>query len=622
MLLFADAHTNLISNYSAQLPLTRWGYSEKFSQVILVCVTAFAGLSLAALVLLWQYRRRSKDAIVRAQTVLFIHAVAIPLLIGSITNGILPIIHITSVPPLTVTSFAITGILLSIGIVKYRFLNFAPSLIADNVLDTMSDAVIGIQSDLSLNYINNGAAQMLGYNTSVSSQRHLNEFLAHPCTVGQMQQMIIDPLKDKNLVTIESIDFKDTQGRIITTKLTVSNVSDNDQPFGFVVVLTDITVLTNLKSTVEKQVTEWTIQFNHEHARLEAAINSMDVGVMITFKDRTTASCNTALRSMLGLNPVQKEEEGQSFISLDDVIGKLPSSPNFDLTAAIKKCHEVGTSFKYGDVMYSNRFLSIEGNPVINLAHQIIGSVVLIEDITERKITERSKDEFFSIASHELRTPLTAIRGNSDMVKQYFANKVNDRNFDEMIQDIHSSSVRLIEIVNDFLDTTRLEQGKMQFKLENFDISKVIESIVYEMSGVVTHKGLHLQFNKTLDAQTVYADKDKTKQIIYNLIGNALKFTNQGGIMLSTEPDENYLRVLITDTGIGIPPDKQSLLFRRFQQAESNILTRDATKGTGLGLYISKLLAENIGGKLVLDSTEPNKGTTFSFTLPNRPPIA
>jgi signal transduction histidine kinase len=241
-----------------------------------------------------------------------------------------------------------------------------------------------------------------------------------------------------------------------------------------------------------------------------------------------------------------------------------------------------------------------------------------VEDITEKKIMERSKDEFFSIASHELRTPLTAIKGNTSMIMSYFPELLKDKDVKEMLSDIHTSSIRLIDIVNDFLDVSRIEQGKIVFKNEAFSIEKIIESVIYEMGPVLKEKKIYLKFDQ-MTAQTlpqVWSDADRTKQIIYNLIGNAAKFTEEGGVTVSAHSEAGFLKVAVTDTGRGIPLDKQELLFRKFQQAGNSLLTRDTAKGTGLGLYISKMLVERMGGHISLEKSEEGKGTTFGFTLP------
>jgi PAS domain S-box-containing protein len=255
--------------------------------------------------------------------------------------------------------------------------------------------------------------------------------------------------------------------------------------------------------------------------------------------------------------------------------------------------------------------------PIKNQAGQVTSAVAIFEDITEQVETENNRDEFFSIASHELRTPLTAIRGNSSMMLQYFEESLKDPSLKGMVEDIHAGSVRLIELVNDFLDSSRLEQGRVEFKITEFDLTPVIRDVMKDMKSVAKGKKLELKL-QPLSSTTVKvkADPDRLKQILFNLIGNALKFTERGGVSLDIKPAPEGLKLRVIDTGSGIPADKQSLLFQKYQQAGRNTMTGDVTKGSGLGLYISRLLAEGMGGTLGLQTSIVDKGSTFVITLP------
>jgi signal transduction histidine kinase len=286
----------------------------------------------------------------------------------------------------------------------------------------------------------------------------------------------------------------------------------------------------------------------------------------------------------------------------------------------------MGLAVQKKDMSFNGRILRLFMAPVIDEASEgqkkgALGTVVVLEDITEAKILERSKDEFFSIASHELRTPLTAIRGNTSLIQTYYAELLKDKSLNEMINDIHDSSIRLIAIVSDFLDASRLEQGKMQYNYETFALDKIVESIVYELGGLSKSKGVELKF---LDKETfklhalpeVYADKNRVKQIVYNLVGNAMNYTQKGSVTIGIQTLPDHLKVLISDTGRGMTPDAQQLLFHKFQQTGSSLFTRDTTRGTGLGLYISKLMVEQMHGAIRLESSTAGKGSTFSFTIP------
>jgi CheY-like chemotaxis protein/anti-sigma regulatory factor (Ser/Thr protein kinase) len=244
--------------------------------------------------------------------------------------------------------------------------------------------------------------------------------------------------------------------------------------------------------------------------------------------------------------------------------------------------------------------------------------VILIEDITEKEVLDRSRDEFFSIASHELRTPLTAIKGNTSMIMDFYAEALKDPELKSMVYDIHESSTRLIDIVNDFLDVSRLEQGKVSFTYEAVALEEIVEGVMYEMRAVLKEKKLSLEFNhKTLgNLPKIWTDKNRLKQILYNLVGNATKFTEKGSISIDVQPEKTHLRVRVIDTGRGISTENQKLLFHKFQQANTSLLTRDTTRGTGLGLYISKMMAEMMDGEMGLEKSEEGKGSVFYFTVP------
>ena len=167
------------------------------------------------------------------------------------------------------------------------------------------------------------------------------------------------------------------------------------------------------------------------------------------------------------------------------------------------------------------------------------------------------------------------------MILQYMDGQLKDPQLKEMIKDIHESSLRLIAIVNDFLNLSRLEQGKVQFKTISVDIISLIRKVIAEMQGSASEAKLHLTLKEsTAPVPRVLADSDRVKEVLINLIGNSLKFTEKGGVTVSIDPQKDKLKIIVTDTGRGIEPKNQRLLFHKFQQAGSNLLTRDTTRGT------------------------------------------
>ena len=345
-----------------------------------------------------------------------------------------------------------------------------------------------------------------------------------------------------------------------------------------------------------------------EKARFLGSINSLPLAFLLVGHDGSISMVNPAMKRVLGAE-AYAEATDPHIHPTNPLLVDILKMATTQTANKQKTNHELNTE--------DGRYFRVLTAPVLSATGIVRGVVLLVEDISEERILARSKDEFFSIASHELRTPLTAIRGNASMIQTLYSDVMKDADLKQMVDDIRDSSIRLIGIVNDFLDASRLEQSKMNFKMEVFNISEVVESVVYELTATLKEKNLYIKSDRTLNRlPDVIADKNRVKQIIYNLTGNALKFTDKGGLTIGAVVEGTHLHITITDTGRGISAENQSLLFHKFQQANDSLITRDTTRGTGLGLYISKLLTHNMGGKLTLDRSAPGVGSTFSFTLP------
>lgn len=358
------------------------------------------------------------------------------------------------------------------------------------------------------------------------------------------------------------------------------------------------------------ETTEHSRKQREEHARLEASIRSLELGMLITDKENNILNINAAAQKLL----FNKILNVKNLTNLNDQL-LHPINISKSIDQSINQAKPVHNK----NITYGSKYFDVVVAPIVADNESIIGTITVIQDVTEAKVIQRSKDEFFSIASHELRTPLTAIRGNTDIIKNFYAKTLKKNpELDEMITDIYDSSVRLINIVNDFLDVSRLEQGKMVFHASEFSLEHVIEAVVYDMRSNIGAKNISITIDrKTLNTlPKVWADESRTKQVLYNIIGNSAKFTDKGGITVKSHAFKDHIKISVVDTGQGIEPEMQKLLFRKFQQAGSSLLTRDATRGTGLGLYISKFMVEAMGGKMTLESSTAGKGSEFSFTLP------
>lgn len=362
------------------------------------------------------------------------------------------------------------------------------------------------------------------------------------------------------------------------------------------------------KKSVERKVIERTTELNQEKARLEAAINSVPSGFLVTDKKGGVLIKNASLSEIFnGLSPDECTIE-----KLDALL------TNVNLIDDYKRCIDERKPLNIRDIAFGKKIIDIYMAPIFisQISPEIIGVILLISDVTEEKVLARSKDEFFSIASHELRTPITAIRGNIELITKYYTNKIDDPSFRQMLDDMKESSIRLIHLVNEFLNTSRLEQGKIVFNVTDFNLQEVIETVVNDLEVSAKNKGVSLQNDTNTNLPKVKADSEKTKEILINLVGNAIAYTDRGSISITAAQEDKFVKVSVKDSGKGIPEQNQQLLFRKFQQANTNIYARDISNSTGLGLYISKLLVESMGGKIYLESSEVGKGSTFVFTLP------
>jgi signal transduction histidine kinase len=227
------------------------------------------------------------------------------------------------------------------------------------------------------------------------------------------------------------------------------------------------------------------------------------------------------------------------------------------------------------------------------------------------------EDEFLSIASHELRTPLTAIKGNISLIKQYFWEQIPGGELRGMIGDIDQASDRMLQLINNVLDTLRLEQDLIKFNPKKIDMVAVVKEVVANYQKTNSNRELLIILNEPSSSlNQVIADPLWTKNLLSYFLDNAIKYTNRGSINVSFSQEAEVVKVFISDTGHGIAYEAQKSVFKKFAQTSKDILTRDTIQGTGLGLYLAKLVAEKMHGDVHLESSELGKGSTFSFRLP------
>ena len=255
------------------------------------------------------------------------------------------------------------------------------------------------------------------------------------------------------------------------------------------------------------------------------------------------------------------------------------------------------------------------GSPIFSEDKTKVEKLLLIvEDITERKELEEAKRDFIAIASHEMRTPLTIIRGAAERIMKKLPIEI-DAEVNLMINHIHDSSIRMLDIVNSFLDVGRLEDEAMAFNIEIFDINDLISDVMADLGVKAESKNLYLKTNFIKRSVNVRADKARTREIIFNLIANAIQYTKTGGLTIQTSFFESFVKINFIDTGIGVPEDMRETIFQKFRSVHKDFL-KSKEYGSGMGLFISKMLAENMNGRLYLESSVIDKGSVFTLLLP------
>jgi len=258
-----------------------------------------------------------------------------------------------------------------------------------------------------------------------------------------------------------------------------------------------------------------------------------------------------------------------------------------------------------------NRFIAWNNTLLRDSAGNIIGTISIGEDITERQKIEKIKNEFISIVSHELRTPLTAIRAALGLLKTGIYDKKPDK-FKRMIDIASIDSERLVRLVNDILDLERLQSGRATLEKVTCKAADLIQQAVHGIQAIANQQHLTLSVDPT-DVE-VWAASDSIIQVITNLLSNAIKFSPPDTtITVSVEPQTDYVLFQVSDQGRGIPADKLEAIFGRFQQVDASDSREKG--GTGLGLAICRSIIEQHNG-LIWAESNLGVGSTFFFTLP------
>ncbi|MCK5295745.1 MAG: hypothetical protein KAJ75_02535 [Alphaproteobacteria bacterium] len=273
------------------------------------------------------------------------------------------------------------------------------------------------------------------------------------------------------------------------------------------------------------------------------------------------------------------------------------------------------------DVSENRKWNNIEKNSILSVADIFGVSIARANSEKELAVARdeaeqanKSKSTFLAAMSHELRTPLNAVIGFSELMMNEIFGPLGAHQYKEYVEDIRNSGTYLLSMINDVLDLSKVEAGRMELQEETFHLEEVIESSVSIFKKAIKAHDLKIDIKLQKNLPMLYGDRRKVKQILLNLLSNAIKFTKKGGITICCNTTKNgMLQLLVSDTGIGIAADERNKVFEPFRQVE-NVMTREH-RGTGLGIPLTKKFVQLHGGLFKLDS-EQGKGTTITISFP------
>ena len=429
------------------------------------------------------------------------------------------------------------------------------------------------------------------------------------------------------------IDFQDLE---ITTNKTLQHVRQMKEALQKerLAQQAQAKLLQNLQQEVaERQRAEAALR--ESERRLAQFLEAQPVGIFVVDANSKTYYANQTAQQLLGkrITPEVTVEElpevYQAYIT-----GTEQIYPN-DQQPIVRALRGERTTVDNVELRHSDKIIPLEvwATPIFDEQGEIVYAIAAFQDITQRKRAEAEriqftqelelkntqlqrldqlKDEFLANTSHELRTPLNGIIGIAESLIDGAAGQLNQQQILNLSM-IVSSGRRLASLVNDILDFAKLNNGDIELQRKPVDFRQIAEIVLTLCQPLVASKPLKLTNEIPPDLPVVDGDENRLQQIMYNLVGNAIKFTASGSVTVSAEVTDGMVEVTVADTGIGIAPDKSTDIFKSFTQADASVSRENG--GTGLGLSITKQLVELHGGTIRVES-ELSKGSQFIFTLP------
>ncbi|MEH2172775.1 response regulator [Nostoc sp.] len=423
----------------------------------------------------------------------------------------------------------------------------------------------------------------------------------------------------------EKVDAKSYRWKILThvppATLNARSQSSFKRLVLFYVVLTGLIGVGSwllVLSRLGRQQTDTELQATF--ADLTAIIDNLADGLLVTNTIGQITRFNPALLKMFQLGDIDlkgKDYQEISQVEIADLVKQTHKQSREIFTAEVDLA-----AGRVGQALATTIFKEASKDE----ARKWLGSVILIRDVTAEKEIDQMKTDFISTVSHELRTPLTSVLGFASIIKEKLETDVfpilptEDRKLQKTIKRVGDNlniivleAERLTSLINDVLDIAKMEAGKVEWQMQPFDPSELLDWATNSTAGLFETNGLQLVSEIEPGLPQIVGDRNRLLQVLINLISNAVKFTESGSVICCIKQENEGVCISVIDTGVGITPEDQPKVFEKFRQVGDTLT--DKPKGTGLGLPICKQIVDHHGGRIWVES-EPGKGSIFSFLIP------
>ncbi|MDB5181655.1 MAG: amtb 2 [Candidatus Saccharibacteria bacterium] len=525
---------NLVPSAMVSYP---WGFNPPTGPLFGILFLWVELLLLVAFFTLFRFYRRVSSDLLRRQSRVYIWAILIPIIGGSITDGLLPLLNYNSIVPLSIFLSTGTSVVAYYGLRRYRLFQVNPSLFAENVIRTMHEAVVVTNTQFKIDFANREAQSLLHANSANLSGTDISTYFTPDSwqTILQAEQNEKRGMESLSEADFGKLTIMDTAGNNIPIRIYTSRLEEGTPNEAYIFIISDISDITASYHQLEDSA-----------ARIRTQ-NQLLQENQVTMERLLAESQN--LQKQL-----QHEKE--------------------------------------------------------NVEHTVeVRTAELREARDKLEAADELKSEFIMLSSHNLRTPLSIMRSSVELLADNPSLAADQK---AIIHSLTNGTDRLGELIEDLLTIATLEAGD-QSRLEPTKLGDIISPLVSEAESIAESKGLVFKPSIPTTDIVVNANAPRLRGAIRNILHNAVNFTTEGEVRLRVSTSENKLRIIVEDSGIGIPPEELPKLFTKFHRATSTLVYD--YQGKGIGLYLAKLVVEEHNGKIFAESTL-GKGSAFTMELP------